>query len=226
LPLAFQERFCLTDRHVRCEMYKVAEDARSQAFAEDSIPAEQVRSARFRPTVRSRPVALEPTLAAAADPPESPTANRQVLVALGAAGAFALVLVVIAMLLGGGVGRAPGADATPATGAPVATIEPGQTFGPVPTAAGGIDATAAPPVTGPPILIRYELQVDERLVRIAEMFGTTRLAIERVNDELGAELEPRDARTGDIIIVPVSSTMSEAEIQALPGFVEFVEPAG
>ena len=77
LPLAFQERFCLTDRHVRCEMYKVAEDARSQALAQDSIPAEQVRKARFRPTVRSRPVALESSSSAPADPPAAAGPDRQ-----------------------------------------------------------------------------------------------------------------------------------------------------
>ena len=83
LPLAFQERFCLTDRHVRCEMYKVAEDARSQALAQDSIPAEQVRKARFRPTVRSRPVALESSSSAPADPPAAAGPDRQILIALG-----------------------------------------------------------------------------------------------------------------------------------------------
>jgi hypothetical protein len=98
------------------------------------------------------------------------------------------------------------------------------TPGPVPTGVGVIDATPAPLDTGTAILIRYELQPEERLVRIAEIFGTSRQAIERVNEEQGTELEPRDARAGDIIIVPVSPAMSEAEIRALPGFVEFVEP--
>ena len=190
LPLAFQERFCLTERHVRCEMYKVAEDTRSQAFADDAIPAEQVRSARFRPTVRSRPVTLEPSSAAVVDPPQGAGPDRQVLIALGAAGGFALVLLVIAVLLGGGGGGTPADLASPGTdGGPAATVEPGLTLAPQPTIGdGGVIATPVPVDTGPPILIRYELQEGERLIRIAEMFGTTRQAIDRANEEAGEQI--------------------------------------
>ena len=57
LPSAFQERYCLTERHVRCEMYKYAQSARDAALGgEAGGPAAQVSSARFRPSVRSVPL--------------------------------------------------------------------------------------------------------------------------------------------------------------------------
>ena len=151
LPLAFQERFCLTDRHVRCEMYKVAEDARSQALAQDSIPAEQVRKARFRPTVRSRPVALESSSSAPADPPAAAGPDRQILIALGGAGAFALVLLVIAILLGGGGGGGgtPDVVVTPPPDVPAATTAPARTLAPQATLDTGAAGTAAPVVDRP-----------------------------------------------------------------------------
>ena len=66
LPIAFQERYCLTERHVRCEMYKYAQSAREQALGgQEGSPAAQVSSARFRPSVRSVPVALGPSRGAA-----------------------------------------------------------------------------------------------------------------------------------------------------------------
>ena len=108
---------------------------------------------------------------------------------------------------------------------PATTVEPGPTLAPQPTLGGdGTVATPVPQDTRPPILIRYELQEDERLMSIAETFGTTRLAISRVNEEMGNEEDPRDARVGDVIFVPVSPDMTEAEIEAFPGFLEFVEP--
>jgi hypothetical protein len=226
LPLAFQERFCLTERHVRCEMYKVAEDARSQAFAQDSIPAEQVKSARFRPTVRSRPVALEPSTSVPADPPAPPGPNRQILIALGGAGAFALVLLVVAILLGGGGGGTglPGGDATsPPDGPAVPTSAPAATLAPEATSDGSALGSAEPVDTRPPILIRYEVQPGERLLKIATTFGTTLRAIVRANPDFGDEGNPRDARPGDELIVPVSPDMTQEQIMAVEGFVEFVE---
>jgi hypothetical protein len=225
LPLAFQERFCLTDRHVRCEMYKVAEEARSQAFAQDSIPAEQVRSARFRPTVRSRPVALEPSSSTSPAPPAATGPDRQILIALGGAGAFALVLLVIAVLLGGGGGGGgtpDGSVSVPTDSGAAATPAPVRTAPPQATPDGAV-GTAPPVVVGEPILIRYEVQPEERLQKIADTFGTTRAAIVRANSDFGDEGNPRDARPGDEIVVPVSPAMSEAEIMAVPGFIEFVD---
>jgi hypothetical protein len=225
LPLAFQERFCLTERHVRCEMYKVAEDARSQTFAEDSIPAEQVRSARFRPLVRSRPVALEPSASVPADPPAPAGPNRQILVALAGAGAFALVLLVIAVLLGGGGGPGLPADAVtpPPGGGLAATAAPTRTVSPEPSIEGGALGTDAPVGSGAPILIRYEVQPDERLQKISETFGTSIRAITRANPDFGEDGNARDARTGDVLIVPVSPEMTEQAIMDVPGFLEFVE---
>ena len=228
LPLAFQERFCLTERHVRCEMYKVAEDARSAAFAEDSIPAEQVKSARFRPTVRSRPVALEPSTSAPADPPPPPGPNRQILIALGGAGAFALVLLVVAVLLGGGGGGSAlpdgGIVTPPPDAGPAATTAPRGTLAPQETPGAAAIGTEGPVDAGSAVLIRYEVQGSERLQKIATTFGTTLRAIVQANPDFGDEGNARDARAGDILIVPVASTMAEQEIMAVKGFVEFVEP--
>jgi hypothetical protein len=226
LPLAFQERFCLSERHVRCEMYKVAEDARSLTLAQDSIPEEQVRSARFRPSVRSRPVALEPSAPLATDPGQGPGRDRPVLVALLGAGAFAAVLLVVALLLGGSGSAVPTAGATqrPDDG-PVVTGAPSRTRAP----AASPDAPAPSPrasIAATPILIRYEVQEGERLLKIAETFGTTRTAIVRANPVSGGDDggTARDARPGDEIIVPVSPEMSRDEIAAVPGFLGFVEP--
>jgi hypothetical protein len=207
-------------------MYKVAEDARSAAFAEDSIPAEQVRSARFRPLVRSRPVALEPSTSAVAAPPSPPGPDRQILIALGGAGAFALVLLIIAVVLGGGGGGSGlpvDAVTPPPDGGPAATAAPDRTAAPVPTTDGAVTGSAAPVDTRPPILIRYEVQPDERLAKISETFGTTIRAITRANPDFGEEGNARDARPGDILIVPVSPDMTEEEIMDVPGFQEFVE---
>jgi hypothetical protein len=224
LPLAFQERFCLTDRHVRCEMYKVAEDARAAAFAQDSIAAEQVKSARFRPTVRSRPVALEPSSSAPVVAPASSGPDRQILIALGGAGAFALVLLVIAVLLGGGGGGTPGGlTTTPTDGGPVATPAPVRTAAPQ-ASFDGVVVTEPPASAGQPIMIRYEVQPEERLQKISDTFGTTIRAIVRANPDFGDEGNPRDARPGDEIFVPVSPQMTEDEIMAVPGFIEFVQP--
>jgi hypothetical protein len=78
-------------------------------------------------------------------------------------------------------------------------------------------------VVGEPILIRYEVQPEERLQKIADTFGTTRAAIVRVNTDFGDEGNARDARPGDEIVVPVSPEMTEAQIMAVPGFIEFVD---
>jgi hypothetical protein len=112
---------------------------------------------------------------------------------------------------------------TPPPDVPAATTVPARTLAPQATLDTGAAGTAAPVVTGPPILIRYEVQAGERLLKIAETFGTTRPAIVQANTVPGEEENPRDARPGDIIVVPVSPDMTEQQIMAVPGFVEFVE---
>ena len=216
LPLLFQERFCLTDRHVRCEMYKQAEGARSMALAQDSIPAEQVRSARFRPSVRSRPIALEPDSTGAVASKASPFAARPV--AFGVLGAAGLAIVLMALaLLFGGFGSPPPGEASPS--APLTTPAP------VPTSTPTARPTATPEgpqvtrVARDPILIRYQLQEGERVLRVAEKWGTSRLAIVQANPDG----DPREARAGDVILVPVPPGTPADAIEATPGFLGYVE---
>jgi hypothetical protein len=218
LPLLFQERFCLTDRHVRCEMYKHAEGARSMALAQDSIPAEQVRSARFRPSVRSRPIALEPTASDAEPGRRNPLADRPVLIAVIGAGGLAVVLMALALLFGGQGPAIPPPDASPSAPAvtppPVATSVPVATVGPVASPDGPLASAPA----RARVLIRYQLQEGERLVRVAEKWGTTRFAIVQANSDGD---DPREARTDDVIIVPVPADMPADQIEATPGFLGY-----
>lgn len=215
LPLLFQERFCLTDRHVRCEMYKHAEGARSMALAQDRIPAEQVRSARFRPSVRSRPIALEPTSPDAGAPRSSPLASRPVLFAVLGAGGLAIALMALVLLFGG-QGAVPPGEASPS----VPIVTPGPVVTLSPTTAPAASPGEAPETTAPasPILIRYQLQEGERLVRVAEKWGTTRFALVQANS---AADDPREARAGDVIIVPVPAGTPADQIEATPGFLGY-----
>jgi hypothetical protein len=104
---------------------------------------------------------------------------------------------------------------------------------PPPTALPTPDATPAPasepPAASSPagdaaILVRYEVQEDEGLLRIAETFGTTRARILDANEGM-REREPGEpyAEPGQTIIVPVSPDMSAEQIEEQPGFVEYVE---
>ena len=76
---------------------------------------------------------------------------------------------------------------TPPPDVPAATTAPVRTLAPQATLDTGAAGTAAPVVTGPPILIRYEVQAGERLLKIAETFGTTRPAIVQANTVPGEE---------------------------------------
>jgi hypothetical protein len=228
LPLAFQERFCLTERHVRCEMYKDAQSARSAALQREGIPAEQLQSARFRPSVRSVPLAVGPARGGGAG--NGPSRQTAILIAGGIALA-AIVIFIVALALGGSGGPGVGPDDSPSPAAasspsPAPTAQATATPRPTPEGtAGPSPGPAGSPVSQPPAggarLIEYEVQEGEALVRIADTFGVNRRAIIRANEGM-AERRPY-TQPGDIIIVPVSRAMAAADIEAAPGFVRYIE---
>ena len=203
LPPMFQERFCLTDRHVRCEWFKAAQT--SPPNADGSSGMEPIQSAQTAPSPRS------------GGGPSRPV--RPILIAAAFIGGF-LVLVLIALLFGSGDGS------TDVGASPAATASAGSDSTPRPTSATGtIVPIATPAPTAAPalpeILIQYEVQADERLIRIANRFGTRRQDIYRVNKDLDAEA-PK-VEVGQIVLVPVSGEMSRRDIRAVPGFVAFVD---
>lgn len=224
LPLAFQERFCLTDRFVRCEMFKYAQDARSAAAGDSEDPVEQVKSARFKPSVRSVPVAMGPSESGEAEPPS----RRPMILVAAAIGAFILFILIVILLSGGGDGSTGGPGASPdpaATDSSVAASTPEATTAATP----GSPATTVPgrspeqsvaPVTTEQ-LIEYEVQEGEALVKISEAFGTTRRRIIRSNEGM-AEKTPYVV-TGDVIIVPASGELTIEELEAVPGFQRLLE---
>lgn len=229
LPLAFQERFCLSERHVRCEMFKVAQSARSAALGQEGIPADQVRTARFKPSVRSVPLALGPS--SVARPARSGPPRPLILALLGVGGLAILVFVLAALLGGGGGGSgAPDASSSPALPAATSTVPPSAAVVTrAPATAATNTAQPASPATGaqatepPPagMRIQYEVQADEALIAIAESFGTSRREILAANPGM-AEQRPY-TQPGDVIIVPVAPEMSRADIEAVPGFIGYVE---
>jgi LysM repeat protein len=230
LPIAFQERFCLTERHVRCEMFKYARSAREAALGgQDGSPAAQVSSARFRPSVRSVPLALGPSRGATSDAGRRrPTTG--VIVAAAGAGAL-IVLVLLALALnglggGGGTSESP-TPAAPVSAAPTARVTAPPTSEPTTmtsSAPGTSDGPASVAPVGAPVLIEYEVQEGEALQKIAQTFGTTRGAILDTNEGM-RDREPGEpyVQPGDIIIVPVSEAMSPEDIEAQPGFRDYVE---
>lgn len=204
LPLAFQERFCLTDRHPRCEMYKFAQETDSSG----GIPA-----AKVPPT----------------DPPTPKTrraggwggGNRPLLATLvGIAGLVVVVLLVVGFMGSCAGDGDPGSDPDlvpdeQATEAPASTPRPTPT--PTPEAAETLAPEATPDeAAGETIRILYEIQPDEALLRISETFGLSRNRIRRENPEL-ADLGPAE-QPGTIIELPILGDLTLAEVQLLPGY--------
>ena len=206
LPLAFQERFCLTDRHPRCEMFKFAHETESSG----AIPV-----ARVPPT----------------DPPSPRTRrgsdgggpSRPLLVtAAGIAGVILFVL--LFMLIMGSCSGDGGSSVDPeATADPLATEEAATT--PEPTPAPEPDPTPEPDPDATPaatdeaeaveILILYEIQPDEALRKISETFGVSRNRLRKVNPGL-EELTPAQL-PGEIIEIPILADALE-EAEALDGY--------
>jgi hypothetical protein len=235
LPTAFQERYCLSERHVRCEMYKVARAARSVALGQGGIPDDQLRTARFKPSVRSVPLAFGPALGGQGG--TGTRSRRPVIIAAIAIGALAVLIFALVLLLSGGGGPGPATGASPspsvgvlapATGLPSATATPAAeatdddtsdaSSEATPDAPSSPAASAAPPAEQ---LILYEVQEGEALIAIAEAFGTSRRAILVANPDI-VDRQPH-TQPGDVIIVPVAASMSVEEIEATPGFRRFVE---
>jgi hypothetical protein len=151
------------------------------------------------------------------------------LIAAGIGIAILAVLVfLIVLLFSGGGGPGPGPDASPSAMATLSpsvapTATPAPTVRPTsaPSSSPGADPRASdPPATDGP-RIEYEVQEDEALIAIAEAFGTSRRAILLANPGI-AEQKPY-TQAGDIIIVPVSPDMTPADIEAVPGFVRYLE---
>lgn len=217
LPMAFQERFCLTDRHDRCEMFKYAQAARAAALEEGGVPTEQVQGARFKPSVRSVPLALGPS----GEDADSARSRRNVVLIAAGFGAAVLFILVVILLSGGGgnEGTVPGPSGSPdpaATTAAAAVSTPRPTPATSPGAIATSAAAATPAAGGEDQLIQYEVQEGEALMAIAETFGTTRRRIIRSNEGM-AEKTPY-TQTGDIILVPVAAAMTVEELEAFPGY--------
>lgn len=236
LPTAFQERFCLSERHVRCEMYKVARSARSVALGQGGIPDDQLRTARFKPSVRSVPLAFGPAMGGQGGTGSG--SRRPVVIAAIAISALAVLIFALVLLLSGGRGPGPatGASPSPSVEAPAPTTGvPSVTATPAAEATGDVtpeasieatpDAPASPVASAAPLaaeqLIAYEVQEGEALIAIAEAFGTSRRAILVANPDI-VDQQPH-TQPGDVIIVPVAASMSVEEIEAKPGFRRFVE---
>jgi hypothetical protein len=207
-------------------MFKVAQAARSAALVREGIPEAQLQSARFRPSVRSVPLALGPARPGHAD--DGDRSRRRVIAAAAGFGFVALVVLVVFLFSGGAAGPGPGGDGSPSPSVPPAATSaptPGPTVPATPASSAEPGASAAAsggPVGEAGLLAQYQVQEGEALLRIAEMFGVTRRDIILANEGM-AEAKPY-TQPGDIILVPVSPDLSPeaiAAIEALPGFLGY-----
>jgi LysM repeat protein len=220
-PPAFQERFCLTERHVRCELYKYVQETHAAAAVGAPVAdGDEVQPARSS----SVPAAMGPALGGKG------TRRPAIFVAAGLGGA-ALIVFVAVLLLGGSDDPAAPSGGSPSPSAELAqTPQPTPRTTPEPTA----EPTPAPESTPAPdttpgvtteptaaLLIRYEVQEGEALIKIGKAFGTSRTAILEANEGM-QDLSPFVA-TGDVIVVPVSTEMTPEELEGVPGFVAYVE---
>lgn len=223
LPPMFQERFCLSDRHVRCEWYKDAQASRSAAPEGDG--ADQPEGAHLSPSARSTSLMLGSSDGgpdAAGGGSRRPP--RALLIALGLVGGF-VVLVLIALLLGSrggdGASNADGSPAATATTTAVPTTRPTRAPTPEPTTSPTADPAASGEPSAADVLILYEVQPGERLEAIAAHFDIKRRRIIRANEGM-ADAVPQ-VEAGQEVFIPVPATMSTEEISSLAGFLEFVE---
>jgi hypothetical protein len=211
LPLAFQERFCLTDRHPRCEMFKFAHET----DASGAIPVAQV----------------PPT-----DPPsprmrggsDGGRPSRPLVVTAAGIGGVILFVLLFVLVMGSCSGDGGGSDDPEATADPQATEEPARTPKPTPkpTPTPDPDPTPEPDPDATPaatdeaeaveILILYEVQPGEALRKISETFGVSRNRLRKVNPGL-EELTPAQL-PGEIIEIPIIGDMTLEEAQALEGY--------
>ena len=214
LPLAFQERFCLTERHPRCEMYKYAQESGGAG----PVPGATIPGATSGP----RFVALSRAL----DSSGGDGSRRPLLAAAGGIGGVILIVLLVLLMsscFGGSGTPGPSAEPTAAAQAsgeptrapgPTSPDAPDATPTPEATADELVDATAAP--EGEALLILYEVQEGEALLKIADAFGTTRRDILLANE--GMQDSKPYVQTGQVIIVPVSPGLSIEEIESVPGY--------
>jgi hypothetical protein len=179
--------------------------------------------------------------AVSAVPPGRPTARtsfglggggspRPIIIA-AAVIAGVIILVLLLVFLVGSCSGGPGAPVEGASPTPQASAGPEPTptrtpkATPSPTAESSAAVATAGPDTVPQatqgaavasVIVLYEVQLDEKLLVIAESFGVTRKRIIRANE--GMEDKRPLVAPGDIIRVPVSADMTIEEIEAMPGF--------
>jgi hypothetical protein len=209
LPLAFQERFCLTDRHPRCEMYKFAQETDSTG----GIPV-----ARIPPT--------DPPTPRIGRRSDGSGPGRSVILTAVGIGAVIVLLLLLALALDscsgdGGSGGDPDASQGPqTTEAPAVTPRPTPTPTPAaeasPTPDPDSDPNATPPAEIPTVTILYEIQPDEALLKVAETFGVSRNLLRKVNPGL-ADLRPAEL-PGTVIEIPISGDMTLEAAAELPGY--------
>jgi hypothetical protein len=205
LPLAFQERYCLTDRHTRCEMYKFAREAGT----DEAAPAETVAAVGTRPLRVARPAGGRDGV------------DRRLIAGAAGLGGVIVLVVVLVLLMGSCSSQPPGAgdgaSLDPAgSAAAAATDTPTETPTPRPTEDSGPSPDASAATTGDELIVRYEVQEGEALLAIAETFETTRRRLWRMNE--GLEAIPPAELPGQVILVPVPSTMTAAELEAIAGY--------
>jgi hypothetical protein len=204
LPLAFQERFCLTDRHPRCEMYKFAQET----DAGGGIPVAQVPPTD-PPTRRIRSG-------------QGGGSSRPMLVAAAGIGGAVVLIVLLVLVMGscaGDGGAVVEGEATPtpqATERPAATPKPTPEPQATPTPEPDPDATPAVTEEATDFTILYEIQPDEALRKVADTFGVSRNRLRRINPGLEA-LTPAQL-PGTVIEIPIMGDMTLAEAEALPGY--------
>lgn len=212
LPLAFQERYCLTERHPRCEMYKYAQEAAGAG----PVPAAKLTGA----TTGSKRAAVSLALGSAG----GDTSRRPALAIAGGIGGVVLIVLIVLVMgscFGGPAGPGLTDDASfapqasgEATPAPQATRAPQAT--PAPEATDGAPADATEPPQTAQFRILYQVQEGEALLKIAETFGVTRRSILMANEGMEDTLPYVEA--GKIIVVPVSSELSIEQVEAIPGY--------
>lgn len=214
LPLAFQERFCLTDRHPRCEMYKYAQEVGQDGGI--PVPATQLQAAATRP--------VQATSASGRG-----SSSRPAIIAAAGVGGIAILVLLLVLVMGSCAGGDSGTDGA-ASSEPATTEEPQPEPTPEPepqatpepepeaTPEAEPDATADPDADTATqgLTILYEIQEGEALLRVAETFGVTRRRILRANPGL-EEVAPADL-PGETIEIPLPAGSLLEELEALPGY--------
>jgi hypothetical protein len=210
-------------------MYKLAQSAQSVAIS-GGAPVDQMRSPRFRPSVRSVPLALDPSNGTASQSgagPSGASPRPLILAAIGIAVVAVIVFLLVLVLGGGGGPIVP--DSSPSPSPPMTPALPTAALDtPAPTAAVTADPLASPSGSPAPIsdlrLAMYEVQEGEALLAIAETFGVTRRQIILANEGM-AEARPY-TEPGQTIYVPLGAELTAeqvAAIEALPGFRGYLE---